>query len=222
MKGFYVALCIMLFTLSVCMAEEQSGNARLSPDKIYLEYDLGLGLGMAVDCDTGRYWRTKGDFGFGVNMVYNASEHIRMRSGISGKAYYASRLVTHPYAYVMNMDVHLSTYSTQLLAMGEWVIPENEYNREVFFGIGAYGDIIHVAEARIWQHYLTHTTFEKVNLKDSFPAITPGVMVCVGAQLPVFRLEVRFTKDILTFDIPGNNTGKQRRSTIGLHFGFRP
>lgn len=220
MKGFLLALCFISLAVALCATEEQPAKSPFSLDSYKLDFELGYGLGMASDCETGRFWKSKGNSTFGVNLIYPATENIQLRSGISGQAFYAKRVVVHPYPYVMDMDVNLSTYAIRAMLIGDWVFPKKEEKTEKFFGIGMYTDLMLDAKARIWQHYLTHTPYEVVDLKDSFDTFIPGIILCTGHQFTKVRVELRYTLDLARFSIPGNGVGKQRRSTIGLNFGL--
>ncbi len=221
MKCYYIAICFMLACIGLCEAQEQLVASTYAWEKTRVDYEIGAGIGLARDCDGEVFWRPEPSGGIGVNYAYQPSRRYRIRAGISEQIYASNRMVEHPYPYVMDMKLKLSTYSTRLTAGTEWIFPKNEYHQTSFVGFGLYGDVIHHAKAQNWLNYIPVTTKETMNLNDSFKAITPGVMFNLGFEGSAGRLDLRYMEDIHRFDIPGIPIGKQRRSYLGLNFAFQ-
>ncbi|PKN73874.1 MAG: hypothetical protein CVU50_01440 [Candidatus Cloacimonetes bacterium HGW-Cloacimonetes-3] len=221
MKCFYLTICFIIAIVGLCEAQEEPVTIGYTWDKHSIDYELSSGLGIYRDCSSKDFWKAGSCAGVGANYTYTPAKHIRMRAGISEQFYSSSRMVEHPYPYVMDMKLKLSTISTRLIAGSEWVFPKTQEYQTTFVGLGLYGDVIHYAKASAWPNYISHTGLETMNLKDSFSFITPGIMFNVGIQGSLGRLDLRYMVDITRFDIPGVPIGKQRRAFIGLNFAFQ-
>ena len=222
MKCFYIALCLVIVSVGLCEALELPVVKPYSWDKYSWDYEIGAGLGITRDCNTGDYWKVGQCGGVGANFIYALNERFRIRTGISEQVYTSSRFVEHPYPYVMDMKIKLSTISTRVIAGGEMVFPRTQYHQTSFLGVGFYGDVVHYAHESNTLNYISTTKLESMNVKNSFKAITPGFMVNMGLQGSRIRVDVRYMQDFTKFDLPGIPIGKQRRSFLGLNFGFSP
>lgn len=218
MKFSNIAICFMLAFVGFCEAQEQSAPQSQSLGKYIVDFELGTGLGIARDCKSGNLWSPGPTAGVGVNFSYSPTKLFRVRAGVSEQSYSSSRMVEHPYPYVMDMKLKLTTIATRLTVGSEWVIPQTKKSHSSFMGIGLYGDVIHSAKARNSLSYISHTGSETLNVKGSFSTITPGIMINAGHQGPLGRIDLRYMEDLQRFDIPGIPMGKQRRSYIGLNF----
>ncbi|MDD2228773.1 MAG: hypothetical protein PHY48_05105 [Candidatus Cloacimonetes bacterium] len=217
MKCFYIAVCFVIVSVGLCEAKEQPIATPYSWEKYNWDYELNGGLGIAKDCNSGDYWKFGQCGGFGANFIYTPIKRVRLRTGISEQVYSSSRYVEHPYPYVMDMKLRLSTISTRIIAGGEIVFPRTQYHQTSFLGVGFYGDVVHYARVSKWLNYISSTKLEPMNVKDSFKAITPGFMVNIGLHGSKIRVDVRYMQDFTRFDLPDIPIGKQRRTYIGLN-----
>lgn len=220
MKSFVFVLCMLILPVGLCLAQEVP--VAESQSKYVLEYDLTAGAGIGKDCSTDVYWKSGFAGGFGVNLLYPLDPRVVLRAGVSELYYSANRNVEHPFPYVMDLHVDFATFATRLSVGTELIFPKTAYHAKTFVGTGVYGDIVNYAQAKVEQHYITHTASSSINVESAFNGITPGFMANAGVYGNKNRLEFRYTQDWKSFEIKGIPVGRQRRSSLVLNWAINP
>lgn len=223
MKHFILALFILLFCASIHAQAAPSETEAEKAETSRLDIEINLGLGMGIDALSGDRWRSEPATSIGLNYNYSPSPRFQIRGGISEQVFSSTRVVEHPYSYVMEMDFNLVTVSTRFLVGGDWVYHLSGTGNSSYLGAAFYTDIVHFAEAHNKLFYLFQEERETLNLKDSFSDPVPGIQVSLGLVGHAGRIELRYWEDVRTFTVPGLPMDKQRRSFFGmagaLYFG---
>ena len=168
MKRLFIALWFLTLCFDLCNAQEQASHSTASFYHNKLDYEASLGLGMGKDCNTNAYWKVGPCAGIGLNYTYVYTPLVHFRAGLSEQIYSSSRIIDHPYPYVMDMELVMATVSTRLSAAAE-VAHKNQYQEHsCFIGAGLFGDIVHGAKAYHSLFYITETDRKIVDMKDSF------------------------------------------------------
>ncbi len=181
-----------------------------------LELEMSLGTGMGIDARSKDRWRAQPAAALGAGYSFKPFSGIRIRAGISEQVFSSTRVVEHPYPYVMDMDMNLTTIATRFIAGGDWIIQPVARGNSIYLGAAFYTDIVHYAKARNKLFYISQEERETLDLKDSFTDPLPGVQISLGVQGQSGKVELRYWEDLRTFGIPALPMNRQRRSFFGM------
>ncbi len=216
MKHFYMAVCILLGSV---WAQAATTPSDLSPWRV--DWELSLGSTTLIDVESYSMRDRGPGFSFGVTHCYPLSPEFRLRSGISFLLLGFDRTIYNPYPYAMDMRVDMFTLSTRLSAGFDYnfrVLPNGKSYHYV--GVGAFGDIIHRAEAIVNLNYISEHVYYNEDLMDSFLEVVPGIQIHLGRQYKRGKIEFRYWEDIRSFDVPNTPLGRQRRAFFGINGGL--
>lgn len=216
MKSIYFILTFLLGCswLSLAWAQPQDEPWISHPWKIDIE--LSGEAHRPVDVRTGKNWDSGLSAGLGLNYYRALSARVDLRAGLSEQLTGAHLRLEHPYPYMMNMDVHMYTQATRLVAGVDYKYHQIPKNSILFVGGGLYGDILHHARAHTSRNYISGSENDEFDMKEHFPALIPGFQIQAGLQGRIAKAELRYWEDIKTFTLPTVPIGRQKRSGFGI------
>lgn len=186
-----------------------------------LNWELTLGGASIIDTDNNSRWKSEPGMAFGVVHGYRFTPRFRLRNGIKASIYNSETTIYHPYLYSMDMYAGMSTFSTNVSAGCDYILPSTANQDEFLYaGASVIGDIVFDAKSSTKLQYVDHHVIEVNHVKDSFPAVLPGIEVRFGVQLYKVKFELQYWEDVISFDIPNIPLGRHRRSFLGASFGY--
>lgn len=218
MKHFIVGVSILLGCCCIGTSWARVEAPDTSVRDWGIDVELPLGLSYAEEVGSGEPWKGSLGTGLGLNFSYAVAPDFWLRTGISQQVGYTNRRVVHPYPYVMDMDVLLSTQSTRLSARIDYSLEKSLRNAPlIYVGAGVFADIVHWGKAKKKLYYVGDFETDEVNVEDSFSDPVPGFQVFIGTRGRIIRLELIHWQDVKTFDIPTVPIGNQRRTFFGMN-----
>jgi hypothetical protein len=204
-------LCLPCFGQSVPITEKVE-----TEEYSNLELDLNVGMGVRLTGPTRYRWRIQPAAGIALKYHTFVSPEFRIHVGLSEHYYSATRVVDHPYPYVMDMRLKLISYNTRLSVGGDYMLNPTKRGHRYYVGASVYNDFVHYAKAKNMLYYVDGNVPETLNVKDSFQDPVIGAQLSFGIARPAGKLELRYWQDITTFQIEGIPMGKERRSYVGF------